>query len=52
MDEYLLKQMHLEGKAIFRESQRPVNPYRAVKNFVRVINDQLILGTVWMFDYD
>ena len=44
MDEYLLKQMHAEAKTIFRESLRPVNPYGAVKNFVRVKNDQLILG--------
>ena len=44
MDEYLLKQMHTEAKTIFRESLRPVNPYGAVKNFVRVKNDQLILG--------
>ncbi|MBW2709603.1 MAG: glycerate kinase [Deltaproteobacteria bacterium] len=44
MDDYLLKQMRTEAKAIFRESLRPVNPYGAVKNFVRIENDQLILG--------
>ena len=44
MDEYILKQMRTEAKAIFRESLRPVNPYDAVKNFVRVKNDHLILG--------
>ena len=44
MDEYILKQMRTEAKAIFRESLRPVNPYGAVKNFVRVENDRLILG--------
>ncbi|EFK11017.1 MOFRL family protein [delta proteobacterium NaphS2] len=44
MDEYHLKQMRTEAKAIFRESLRPVNPYGAVKNFVRVENDRLILG--------
>ena len=44
MDEYLLKRIRTEAKAIFRESLRPVNPYGAVKNFVRVENDQLILG--------
>ena len=44
MDEYHLKQMHVEAKAIFRESLRPVNPFGAVENFVRVKNDQLILG--------
>ena len=31
MDEYHLKQMRTEAKAIFRESLRPVNPYGAVK---------------------
>ena len=44
MDEYLLKHMRTEAKAIFRESLRPVNPYGAVKNFVRIKDDQLILG--------
>jgi glycerate 2-kinase len=44
MDKYLLKRIRTEGKAIFRESLRPVNPYGAVKHFVRVENDQLILG--------
>jgi glycerate 2-kinase len=44
MDKYLLKRIRTEAKAIFRESLRPVNPYGAVKNFVRVENDQLILG--------
>ena len=44
MDDYLLKQMRTEAKTIFRESLRPVNPYGAVKNFVRVKDDQLILG--------
>ena len=44
MDKYLLKQIRTEAKAIFRESLRPVNPYGAVKNFVRIENDQLILG--------
>ncbi len=44
MDEYLLKRIRTEAKAIFRESLRPVNPYGAVKNFVRIENDRLILG--------
>ena len=44
MDDYLLKQMRTEAKTIFRESLRPVNPYGAVQNFVRVKDDQLILG--------
>ncbi|MCG6878958.1 MAG: glycerate kinase [Deltaproteobacteria bacterium] len=44
MDEYHLKQMRTEAKAIFRESLRSVNPYGAVKNFVRVKNGRLILG--------
>jgi len=44
MDEYHLKQMRTEAKAIFRESLRPVNPFGAVKNFLRVEKDQLILG--------
>jgi len=44
MDDYLLKRIRTEAKAIFRESLRPVNPYGAVKNFVRIENDQLILG--------
>ena len=44
MDDYLLKQRRTEAKTIFRESLRPVNPYGAVQNFVRVKDDQLILG--------
>ncbi|MCF8128411.1 MAG: glycerate kinase [Deltaproteobacteria bacterium] len=44
MDEYHLKQMRTEAKAIFRESLRSVNPFGAVKNFVQVEKDQLILG--------
>jgi len=44
MDDYLLRRMRTEAKAIFRESLRPVNPYGAVKNFVRLKDDQLILG--------
>ena len=44
MDDYLLRRMRTEAKAIFRESLRPVNPYGAVKNFVQVKNDHLILG--------
>ena len=44
MDEYILKQMRTEAKAIFRESLRPVDPYGAVKNFVHIENDQLVLG--------
>ena len=44
MDDYLIKEMRTEAKAIFRESLRPVNPYGAVKNFVRIKNDQIILG--------
>ena len=44
MDKYLLKRIRTEAKAIFRESLRPVNPYGAVKNFVRIENDRLILG--------
>ncbi len=44
MDKYLLKRIRTEAKAIFRESLRPVNPAGAVKNFVRIENDQLILG--------
>ena len=44
MDEYILKQMRTEAKAIFRESLRSVNPYGAVKNFMRVENGRLILG--------
>ncbi len=44
MDDYRIKEMRTEAKAIFRESLRSVNPYGAVKNFVRVKDDQLILG--------
>ncbi len=44
MDEYRLKQIRTEAKAIFRESLRPVNPFDAVNNFVRLENDHLILG--------
>ena len=44
MDEYILKQMRTEAKAIFRESLRPVDPYGAVKNFVHIEDDQLVLG--------
>ena len=42
--DYLLRRMRTEAKAIFRESLRPVNPFGAVKNFVRLKDDQLILG--------
>ena len=44
MDDYLLKQMRTEAKAIFRESLRPVDPYGAVKNFVRIKDNALLLG--------
>ncbi len=44
MDEYLINQMRTEAKAIFRESLRSVNPFDAVKNFVRIKDNQLILG--------
>ena len=44
MDEYDIKQMRTEAKAIFRDSLRPVNPRSAVKNFVRIKDGRFILG--------
>ncbi len=45
MDEGLLKQMRFEAEEIFRCSLEAVDPYEAVKRFVRVQGDRLILGT-------
>jgi hydroxypyruvate reductase len=42
--EKLLKQMRFEAEEIFRASLEAADPYRAVKRFVRVEGDKLILG--------
>ena len=44
MGEKLLKQMRSEAEEIFRSSLEAVDPYHAVKRFVRVEGDALILG--------
>lgn len=44
MENVLLNQLRKEAEAIFRASLLPVDPYAAVKNFVRVDTDTLILG--------
>jgi len=44
MDEKLLKQMRIEAKEIFVSSFKAVDPYQAVKRFVRVEDDRLTLG--------
>ena len=45
MDEKLLKQMRSEAEEIFKSSLAAVNPYQAVKRFVRLAGHKLILGT-------
>lgn len=44
MDEKLIKQMRIEAKEIFVSSLKAVDPYQAVKRFVRVEDDRLTLG--------
>jgi hydroxypyruvate reductase len=44
MDEKLLKQMRSEAEEIFKGSLEAVDPYLAVKRFVRVEGNSLILG--------
>jgi len=44
MDEKLIKQMRIEAKEIFVSSFKAVDPYQAVKRFVRVEDDRLTLG--------
>jgi glycerate 2-kinase len=44
MDEELLKQMRSEAEEIFRSSLAAVDPYQAVKRFVRLAGNTLVLG--------
>lgn len=44
MNEDLLKQMRKEASEIFRTSLEAVDPYQAVKSFVRVDDDRLEIG--------
>ena len=44
MDENLLKTMRSEAREIFQASVDAVNPYQAVRRFVRVEGDRLLLG--------
>ena len=44
MGENLLKTMRLEAREIFQASVEAVNPYQAVRRFVRVEGDRLLLG--------
>jgi hydroxypyruvate reductase len=44
MDEKLIKQMRIEAKEIFVSSLKAVDPYQAVKRFVRVEDGRLTLG--------
>jgi glycerate 2-kinase len=41
----IIKQVHSEAEEIFRGSVEAVNPYHAVRRFVRVDGDYLIAGT-------
>jgi hydroxypyruvate reductase len=45
MNEAILTKMRYEAEEIFRASIEAVNPYQAVKHFVRVAGDALILGS-------
>ncbi|MBL7204594.1 MAG: DUF4147 domain-containing protein, partial [Desulfobacteraceae bacterium] len=45
MENKILKQMRFEAEEIFRRSVEAVNPYDAVRRFVRVDGDYLIAGT-------
>ncbi|MBW2143054.1 MAG: glycerate kinase [Deltaproteobacteria bacterium] len=45
MNENVLKQMRSEAEEIFRASLGAVNPYQAVKRFVRLKGDKLLLGS-------
>jgi len=45
MNENVLKQMRSEAEEIFRASLGAVNPYQAVKRFVRLNGDKLLLGS-------
>ena len=45
MNENVLKQMRSEAEEIFRASLGAVNPYQAVKRFVRIEGDKLLLGS-------
>ena len=44
MDEKFLKQMRSEAEEIFKGSLEAVDPYLAVKRFVRVEGNRLTLG--------
>jgi len=44
MDENLLKQMRSEAEQLFQVSIERVNPYEAVKRFVRLDGNRLIFG--------
>ena len=44
MDDNLLKQMRSEAEEIFKSSVKAVDPYNAVKRFVRLEGDSLILS--------
>ncbi len=45
MDNTQLKKMRLEAEEIFKVSLKAVDPYEAVKRFVRLDNDKMMLGT-------
>lgn len=44
MSERLLRQMRVEAEEIFRSSLEAVDPYQAVKRFVHVEKDRLVIG--------
>lgn len=44
MNEKLLREMRTEAEEIFRHSLKAVDPYQAVKRFVRMEGNRLILG--------
>ncbi len=52
MNEEILEQMRTEASEIFRRSLEAVDPYRAVKSFVRVEDDRLKVGIKGLSNVD
>ncbi len=46
MNDSILKQLRSDAKKIFQASLDAVDPYKAVKGFLRIDNDTLILGDI------
>ncbi len=45
MENEIIKQIRSEATDIFKSSVEAVNPYHAVKRFVRVEGERLVVGT-------